>query len=140
VDYFNGNKAGIIYGALEQAVAELNANYCQPTAMFAFFPVTVVGWFMGQPITSTIGDLPPFPYVDRGTENHIVTLAPGQIPGENITAPGNSGFIAPDGTRSPHFSDQVDMFLKFTYKPMLFKEEEVNKGLEATKVLKYEEK
>jgi len=140
IDYFKGKKADTIYGALQQAVTELAGNYCQPTAMENFFPVTVVGFFMGQPITSTVGSLPPFPYVDRGTENHIVTLAPGQIPGENIMAPGNSGFIAPDGTRSPHFSDQVNMFLNFTYKPMLFKEHEVDAGLETIKVLEYLEK
>jgi penicillin amidase len=126
IDYFNGNKAGIIYGALEQAVTELNANYCQPTAMFAFFPVTVVGWFMGQPITSTVSDLPSLRR-PRHREPHRYSGS-GPIGREHYGS-GNSGFIALDGTRSPHFSDQVNMFLNFAYKPMLFKEDEINKGL-----------
>jgi penicillin amidase len=140
VDYFKGKKAEIIYGALQQALKQLAGNYCQPAHKDQFFPLTVVGNFMGQPITSTVGDLPPFPLVDRGTENHIVTLTPGHVLGENITAPGTSGFIAPDGTRSPHFSDQVPMFVNFTYKPMLFTEQEVNGALETKKILKYQEK
>jgi penicillin G amidase len=137
IDYFKGKKAEILYGALEQAVTELAGNYCQPPAMSAFFPITVVGLFMGQPITSTAGSLEPFPYVDRGTENHIVTLA-GTITGDNITPPGNSGFIGLNNVRSTHFSDQVNMFLNFTYKPMLFSDQEVNGSLESIKTLKVE--
>jgi len=131
VDYFKGQKAQIIYGALLSALQELAnenpgksvAEYRRPTVMEGFYPVTVVGYFMGQPITSSTEQLPLFPYVDRGTENHIVTLSPGHIAGENITAPGTSGFVKADGTKSPHFSDQWDMFVDFTYKEMLFTDE-----------------
>ena len=127
VDYFSGNKAQVIYNALLSALQDLAianpgktvAAYRRATVMDQFYPVTVVGNFMGQAITSSTQTLPAFPYVDRGTENHIVTLTHHRITGENITAPGTSGFVAVDGTRSPHFSDQVDMFLNFTYKELL---------------------
>ena len=56
---------------------------------------------MGQPITSSTEQLPLFPYVDRGTENHIVALSSNHIAGENITAPGTSGFVKADGTKKP---------------------------------------
>ena len=135
IDYFKGQKAQIIYGALLSALKELTnenpgksvAEYRRPTVMEGFDPVTVVGKFMGQPITSSKEKLPLFPYVDRGTENHIVTLIPGHIAGENITAPGTSGFVKADGTKSPHFSDQWDMFVGFTYKKMLFPDEILTK-------------
>ena len=58
-----------------------------------YHPVTVLGYFLHQPITSTAGELPPFPTglpaeslvdLDRGTENHIVTFISDNIVGENI--------------------------------------------------------
>ena len=134
-DYFDGKKEEILYGALLDALSEVNGPL--PTPMYAYFPVTVLGFFLYQPITSTLEPPLPFPYVDRGTENHIVTLLPKGIFGYNITSPGNSGFIAPDGAISPHFYDQVPMFREFTYKPMLFSKGQVNSALESVKIVKW---
>ena len=114
--------------SLEAALADLArkqqgrkmADYTLKTPMDVFHPVTVLGYFLHQPITSSAGQLPPYPKVDRGTENHMVDLAPGAIRGQNITAPGNSGFINTAGEMSPHLNDQYQMFVDFTYKPMLF--------------------
>jgi penicillin amidase len=142
VDYFKGKKAEILYGALEKAVAELAGNYCQPPATQgisesdSFAPVTVVGYFLRQPITSSVANLDKFPRVDRGSENHIVVLGK-SVKGENVTAPGASGFIGLNDVRSPHFSDQVAMFVNFTYKPMLFKKDEINGALESSTTRKY---
>ncbi|MDH7500037.1 MAG: penicillin acylase family protein, partial [candidate division NC10 bacterium] len=145
MDYFHGQKGNILYAALEDALAELAqenpgkkiGDYRQKTMMDSFHPVTVLGYFLMQPITSTAGELPPFPRVDRGTENHIVTLLPGGVMGENITAPGASGFIRADGERNPHLSDQVQMFVDFTYKPMLFTEEQVKAAAKSTQVVEW---
>ena len=135
-----GQKAEILYDALVAALAELASGYPPDTSvseyrlpmpMYGYFPVTVLGFFMGQPIVSTLEPPLPFPYVDRGTENHIITLKAAGMIAENITSPGNSGFIRSDGTLSPHFYDQVDMFLDFTYKPMLFSDGEVNPAVQS---------
>ena len=99
--------------------------------------MTILGFYFGQPVVSSVGSLPPFPYVDRGTENHIVVLGRKGISGENITPPGNSAFIRADGEISPHFADQADMFVNFTYKSMLFKDAQVNGSLESTQVLQW---
>jgi penicillin amidase len=40
------------------------------------------------------------------------------IHGVAVLPPGESGFIARDGTFSPHFADQVPLFNAFAYKPM----------------------
>jgi len=143
VDYFNSQKAQVLLKALEAALGELSkenpgkkvTEYRQKTAMGSFYPVTVLGFFLMQPITTTVGELPAFPAVDRGTENHIVTLDPGGIIGENITAPGASAFIGADGTKSPHLDDQVQMFVGFIYKPMLFTEEQVKAAATSTQVV-----
>jgi penicillin amidase len=49
----------------------------------------------------------------------------GAITGFNITAPGTSAFISQSGQRSKHFDDQVQMFIDFKYKPILFYEDAV---------------
>jgi len=145
VDYFNGQKAQVLYRALEEAVEELGkelpgkpvSQYRMKTPMDQFHPVSVLGYFLMQPITSTVETLAPFPAVDRGTENHIVNLDRTGIVGENITAPGASGFIKANGTKSPHFADQVEMFLGFTYKPMLFTEAQVKEAARSTQVVEW---
>ncbi len=50
----------------------------------------------------------------------MVNLEPGAIQGVNITAPGTSGFISASGEKSRHLDDQFQMFVDFTYKPVLF--------------------
>jgi penicillin G amidase len=134
VDYFKGQKTQVLYDTLLAALQELAvenpgktvAEYRRATVMDGFYPITVVGYFNGQPITSSTEQLPYFPYVDRGTENHIVTVGTNGIWGENITPPGNSGFVKADGTRSAHFSDQYDMFVNFTYKDMPSTSEQIS--------------
>lgn len=127
-DYFNGRKAEILQTSLKSALSELASEqkdkkvneYLFKTEMDSFHPVTVLGYFLFQPITSSVGNLAPFPKVDRGTENHIVDLKLGAIKGVNITAPGTSGFISQSGEQSNHLGDQVEMFIDFNYKPILF--------------------
>jgi penicillin amidase len=145
VDYFNGQKAQVLYRALEEAVDELGkehpgkavSQYRMKTPLDQFHPVSVLGYFLMQPITSTVGTLPPFPSVDRGTENHIVNLGPTGIQAENVTAPGASGLIKADGTKSPHFADQMEMFVGFTYKPMLFTDAQVKEAARSTQVVEW---
>jgi len=143
VDYFNGRKAEIIQKSLKETLSELAleqpdkkvGEYRLKTAMDSFHPVTVLGYFLQQPITSSVGELAQFPKVDRGTENHIVNLELGAITGVNITAPGTSGFISQSGERGKHFDDQVQMFVNFKYKPMLFYQDAVRGSAEASTVV-----
>ena len=145
IDYFDGKKAEIVYQALEQALEELSsendgkgiAEYRLKTRMDQFYPITVLGYFLHQPITTTLDELAPFPAVDRGTENHIVTLAPWKIKAENITAPGASGFVKADGVKSKHFDDQVQMFVDFTYKPMRLDDTDVRSAAQSSKVVEW---
>ena len=145
-DYFNGRKAAVIKDSLEQALQELAAEnkgkavkeVRLEAAQDAFHPVTVLGYFLRQPITSTSSSLAPFPKVDRGTENHIVKLDPKGIRGENITAPGTSGFTDSSGKAHGHLGDQAGMFADFTYKPMLFTREAVEKVAESAVKVRWE--
>jgi len=63
-------------------------------------------------------DLGTSPTQNRSTWMQTMDLSPAGIRGASVFAPGESGFIAKDGTFSPHFADQVPLFNDFKYKPM----------------------
>lgn len=46
----------------------------------------------------------------------------------DVVAPGQSGFVAPDGTRSPHYADQVEMYTTFGRKPLWHDADDVNRA------------
>ncbi|CAI2487996.1 penicillin acylase family protein [Serratia proteamaculans] len=48
--------------------------------------------------------------MNRGTENDMVVFTDKGVTGVEVTPPGQSGFIAPDGKRSKHFDDQLSLF------------------------------
>jgi penicillin amidase len=63
--------------------------------------------------------------MERGTENHIVELKKEGAEGMIVVPPGASAFVKPDGNRSPHYEEQLEMFDKFEYKPLLNKEDAI---------------
>ncbi len=83
----------------------------------------------GMPIG--VGDAGDMPWVNRGTENHFVRMSDDPT-AENILPPGNSGYVAPDGTTNPHYDDQLEMFVNFEYKPLLFDDAAVEAATEST--------
>lgn len=74
---------------------------------------------------------------NRGTENNMIIFADGGIVGYEVTPPGQSAFIAPDGTKAPHFTDQFELYQTFGKKRMWFYPEDVEKNKESEIVLKY---
>ena len=62
---------------------------------------------------------------NRGTENNMIVLRPGAIEGWEVTPPGQSGFISPDGTRSDHYDDQLEMYTSFGRKRTWFYRDDV---------------
>jgi penicillin G amidase len=67
-------------------------------------------------------------YMNRGSENNLVVLSADGVRGFDVTPPGQSGFVAPDGTRSPHYDDQLTIFGAFQLKPEAFTRSEVEAG------------
>ncbi len=53
------------------------------------------------------------PYMNRGTLSYRVVLRRDQVDMCSIAAPGQSGFIDPDGHRSRHYDDQLPLFRSF---------------------------
>ncbi len=63
--------------------------------------------------------------MNRGTENNMVVFAEGSVRAMQVLPPGQSGFVAPDGTTSPHFADHAAMFDAHEAAPVWFTVEEV---------------
>ena len=72
--------------------------------------------------------------MNRGTENHMVVLRPFGLKGVNVCPPGQSGFVAPDGTEDPHYQDQMDLYQDFEYKDMLFNPFDIIKNAESIRL------
>ncbi|GAA2796309.1 penicillin acylase family protein [Saccharopolyspora taberi] len=64
-------------------------------------------------------------FMNRGSQNDIVVLDRDGITAAEVCAPGQSGFVAPDGATGAHYQDQLDLFLSFRNKPVWFTPDEV---------------
>jgi hypothetical protein len=148
-DYFGGHRDEIIVESLNDAIAILAGTgplprmdtfgLCfggsVPTPGFGDPDPRHWGW---QPVANLDFDcLDSFsdPLIALGTQPTSFGRAPEEnrstymqalelghpIVGENVIAPGESGFIrhvAGHGEADPHMGDQADLFRTFTYKPM----------------------
>lgn len=57
--------------------------------------------------------------INRGTENDMIRLVDGRVAFCAVTPPGQSGFLAPDGTKSPHYQDQRQLCADFGCRPSI---------------------
>jgi len=124
-DFFNGkDPLKVVLDSLTEAINALQVQYgtsdmsqwLLPVVPQKFFHKNFAGILQAKPeeeMTLPIN-------MNRGTENHMVVLKPWGIEGVDVCPPGQSGFIAPDGTKSPHYSDQMNLYENFEAKPMLF--------------------
>ena len=123
-DFFNGERPSqVVQRALRNALDDLARAQGQNMARWRD---KVVGHefntrnFLGIPQADAdeIRTLPV--YMNRGTENNLVVLDEAGIRGFDVTPPGQSGFVAPDGTRSPQYDNQLPLFQAFELKPEAF--------------------
>ena len=57
---------------------------------------------------------------NRGSENNIFVAKGTHIEAWDVFGPGQSAFISPQGERSPHHSDQLELFKTFGKKKIPF--------------------
>jgi len=74
---------------------------------------------------------------NRGSENNIVVAKKGIMTTRNVTPPGQSGFVAPDGTTGPHYADQLDLYARFEYKNLPLTRQDIERQAESRTILKY---
>lgn len=141
VDYFEGDPEGTLRSAFRDAVAGLREEFGTDDVSQWRRQARVDGLdnlaLFGMPIG--VGDAGDMPFVNRGTENHFVRLGGDGGPGfraENVLPPGNSGYVAPDGTQDEHYADQLEAFVAFEYKRLRFSRSEVARGTESLTTLR----
>lgn len=124
-DFFNGADPGvIIFNALTETLSALTASFGTSDMNEWLTPVVPLKFsyknFLGIPQAGPDEDLYLPISMNRGTQNHMVELKPWKADGCNVCPPGASGFVAQDGTKDPHYSDQMELYRAFESKPMLF--------------------
>jgi penicillin amidase len=109
-DYLGGvTIQDAITSAMISSLDALTAQYGSPDPSTWLQPIDMTYWW---PVG--IGTVPDTIYMNRGTYNQIVHTGPGpKLFGENVVPPGQSG-----NSDSPHFSDQLQLYSTWTYKPM----------------------
>jgi penicillin amidase len=138
-DYFNGKKDEILLKSFIEGLDRAEKKFgCRdmtawkmPVTPMAYAPTTI----MGVPTTQEKVKMTFF--MERGTENHIVEMKTGGAEGVMVVPPGSSGFVKGDGARSPHYDDQLEMFNKFQYKPLLIKQDVVKAKAKSKLDLQY---
>jgi penicillin amidase len=140
-DFFHGVKPlTVVLKAVGDTTAALTTKYgpdmskwLLPVVQQEFFPTNFVG--VPQADASEALFLPIS--MNRGTENHLIVLNRNGVEGEDVCPPGQSGFVAPNGTLSSHYSDQMDLYKNFELKPMLFDFHDVVKNSGPPQILHY---
>jgi penicillin amidase len=138
-DYFNGKRDEILLKSFIEGLDRAEKKFGCPDMTSWKMPVTPMAYapttIMGVPTTQEKVGMTFF--MERGTENHIVELKQGGAEGVMVVPPGASGFVKGDGTRGPHYDDQIEMFNKFRYKPLLIKEDTVKAKAKSKLNLQY---
>lgn len=122
VDLFNGqDPKALIRLGLKQTYDKLASTYGDdPSTWLAPAAPQIFSTknYLGVPSASPDEELVAPIFMNRGTENNLEITSRQGIVGFDVVAPGESGFVAPDGRRSRHYSDQFDLFINFGLKPV----------------------
>lgn len=131
-DFFNGaDKAQVMLEALDktrQALAKTYgsdsiADWRAELPQHEFMTVNYLGIPQaGEDEALAIGTA-----MNRGTQNNLITFKDGKATVCMVTPPGQSGFVSPDGEKSPHYDDQLALYENFECRPQALLREAVDK-------------
>lgn len=116
-DFLAGRDAGaLIRDALAEAVAALTAEQgADPAAWRTRAATTLFRTqnFMGIPQARHADTMALPELMNRGTENNMAVLGADGVELYDVMPPGQSGFVAPDGTPSKHRDDQLALYASY---------------------------
>lgn len=141
-DFFHGtDKYQVVRDALTDAVGQLKSRFGADMSQWRTATrahVFSAENFLGIP-QADAGEQRSFrPAQNRGTENHRVTFdSAGNIEICDVAPPGQSGFVAPSGTASPHYQDQLGLYEGFGCKPQWIRKADVDAHAKSEKTLIY---
>ncbi len=75
--------------------------------------------------------------MNRGTENNRIVFGPFGVSACDVTPPGQSGNISPDGMPSPHYKDQLPLYAAFECKSQWLEQTDVARHAKDVKDLKF---
>jgi penicillin amidase len=140
-DFFNGrDPLALIRETLQAALAQLEersgpdqAGWLLPVARNVFSNKNFLGIpqaFDDEIVRTRIA-------MNRGTENNQTIFTADGVIGYEVVPPGQSGFIAPDGTKSPYYGNQLELYDTFQYKRTWLHAEDVEAHTESSVSLQY---
>jgi penicillin G amidase len=134
-DFFNGvDPKDLIRESLEEAIGQLLADYGAnledwrvPVATMTFS----YNSFFGKPQAGLDEAIVLSPLMNRGTQNNMVVFGNKDLVAYEVTPPGQSGFIAPNGDPADHYGDQLDLYSDFGRKRVWLDKKDVDNNLES---------
>ena len=128
-DFFNGKPDAAILSALDTANKELSETYGDDIAEW-LAPVGIIRYnhknFREIPQTLPAQEQDTAIAMNRGTENNMTVFTEDGVKAWETVPPGQSGFIAPDGTTTAHYNDQSDEYADLGRKRVWFTDAEVD--------------
>lgn len=132
--------ADLLAQALEQGLADVTADlgsdpagWIRPSAPHVFSTDN----YAGIPQTTDPVPITLPVHMNRGTENDRIVFDHGAVRYCDVIPPGESGFIAPDGRRSPHHDDQLALYRDFKCKPGWIRPADIDRHTVSTEHLAY---
>ena len=132
-DFFNGQDPdAVVLAALESARLALAEQFGSADVAAWRLPldphVFETKNYLGIPQAGAEEGLAVGTAMNRGTENDMIRFRDGKVSFCAVTPPGQSGFIAPDGTKSPHYEDQLQLYVDFGCRAQAFYRDDVEKA------------
>lgn len=128
-DFFNGeDPATVLAESFKKSVTALVADHGSDMSNWSIAP-SPMAWqpynFRGVPQASEDALVKLPAYMNRGSENNFFIAKGGRFLAFDVNPPGQSGFVAPDGTASVHSQDQLSLYAEFGKKAIPFTIEEI---------------
>jgi len=142
-DFFNGVSADTYWlTSLDASLAKLEKQFgtTDMTKWLLAVPPTRFHHtnFFGIPQTTPQNARDDAPDMNRGTENNMTVFMPDKkIMTYEIVPPGQSGFIAPDGTKAKHYADQFELYLRHEKKPVWFRKADIDRNTKSQQTLRF---
>lgn len=132
-DFFNGaDPDAVVLAALDKTRAALTEQFGSPDVATWLLPLDQHVFdtrnYLGVPQAGAEEGLAIGTAMNRGTENDMIRFSDGKVTFCAVTPPGQSGFVAPDGTKSPHYQDQLQLYADFGCRLQAFYRDDVEKS------------
>ncbi len=140
-DFFNGQPPEeIALKALTDAVKALEKKFGLDMSGWKLPLVPVIfstNNFLNIPQAEKSESMKLAAGMNRGTENNMIVFSQNGIVAYEVTPPGQKAFVAPDGSKSPHYDDQLTMYGDFKKKQIWLSKEDVEAHKTSEVVLEY---